>query len=348
GRLKRSNSLPTDPYILVGAHYDTWSVGATDNGTGVAAMLEIAETLNWANGGDDDDDAIGAAKAGKPGGTEAAPGRRYDIVFVGYDAEEVGLLGGYDYLRRHVVKGHDSIVSFVHLEMIGRAQQGVQEDALARFFVYSKGGPLERVTGEADMGSIYPNVLGLENVAPLSGGLIPTDVQGMYWSGIDGTIAFGASPFYHTSADTPSTVDLPFLATNTAALRQLVNEVDQEPAASFGSTDPNRMYPEVHVDRSNPAFARVDVTVRDFAGQPVPTPWARVQLFVDDFITPQQAGVPAQNAAVQEVVGDQNGKVTFDIASSLMKAGKASRWVHVRVGKATERFPRGEGVVEIN
>ncbi|MCU0687400.1 MAG: M28 family peptidase, partial [Polyangiaceae bacterium] len=42
GRLKRPGSKPNDPYILVGAHYDTWATGATDNGTGVAAMLEIA------------------------------------------------------------------------------------------------------------------------------------------------------------------------------------------------------------------------------------------------------------------------------------------------------------------
>ncbi len=318
GRLKRPYSRPGDPYILVGAHYDTWGTGSTDNSTGVASMLELAETLSrW-------------------------PSRRYDVVFVAYDAEEIGLLGGYDYLRKHVIRGGDSIVAFLHLEMTGRAKPEFQGDLLARYLVHTQGGPLGRVAQEADMASIYPLVLGLENVAPTLGGNIPTDVQGMYWHGIDGTIVFGASPFYHTAADTPDTIDLPFLASNTLALKKYLDELDQEPSASFNPRDENLLYPEVHLDTSNPALTRVDVTVRDLNGQVVPTPWARLQLYVDDFITPQQAGVSEANSGVQERIGDQNGKVTFDVASSLLQAGDCSRWLQVRVGNESERFPRGE------
>lgn len=324
GRLKRPNSSPSDPYILVGAHYDTWTAGAIDNCTSVAAMLEIARTLK-----------------------NSPAARNYDVVFVGYDAEEVGVLGGYDYLRQHVVHNRETVMAFVHLEMLGRAKPELQGLTLPRYFVHSQNSPLARLAEEADVDSLFPFVFGLENVVSLTGGIIPTDVQGMYWYGVDGTIAFGASPFYHTAADTADTVDMPFVASNTERLLTFLNDLDQEPAATFSPKDPTLLYPEIHLDRSNPAITRVDVTVRDANGQPVPSPWARVQLYVNDFITPQKAGVPENNAGVQEVIGDQNGKVTFDIASSLVKSDYRSRWIQVRVGNASDRYPRGEGIVEI-
>lgn len=323
GRYKRPGAGPNDPYILVGAHYDTWATGSTDNSSGVAAMLEIIETLN-------------------------TQGRQHDIVFVAYDAEEIGLFGGYDYLRRHVVAGDDSIVAFLNLEMIGRAKPQFQGDLLPRYFVHTQGGPMARLADEADLDSVYPAVLGLENVAPLVGGLIPTDVQGLYWYGIDGTIAFGASPFYHTDADTPDTLDMPFLVSNTAALKSFVDRLDLEPPASFAPRDPTLYYPEVQTNNADPSTFRVVVTVRDVDGQPIANPWARVQLYVNDFVTPKKTGVPENRSAVQELVGDANGQVTFEIDRSLVQSGFGSRWVQVRVGSSLERFPRGEGLTKIN
>ncbi|MCU0687332.1 MAG: M28 family peptidase [Polyangiaceae bacterium] len=325
GRLSSSHSQPGDPYILVGAHYDTWSTGATDNGTGIASMLEIASTLSrW-------------------------PSRNYDVVFVGYDAEELGLLGGYDYLRRHVVRDGDSIVAFVNLEMTGMAKAEFQGNLVPRFFVYSQGSPLAEVAGEANLASVYPQLLGLENVAPIVGGNIPTDVQGLYWSGIDGSIAFGGSPFYHTVADTPSTIDTAFLANNTVVLRNFLDHLDQEPAVSFQPKDPTLLYPEVTLNTDNPSTTRVEVTVRDANGQLVASPWARVQIYVDDFVTPQPVGITA-SSGVQELTGGVDGKVSFDISSAVLRSGSGGRWVHVRVGtepNRVPRIPRGERVLEV-
>ncbi|HEU4409748.1 MAG TPA: M28 family metallopeptidase [Polyangiaceae bacterium] len=322
GRIKRPGSQWSDPYLLVGAHYDTWSTGSTDNGTGVAAMLEIASTLDKST-------------------------LQNDVVFVAYNAEEVGLLGGYDYLRKHVVLGGEAIKAFMNLEMIGRAKTELGGATLSRFFVHTQGGPMARLADEADVETVYPVIAGLENVAPTSGGNIPTDAQGFYWYGIDGTIGFGASPFYHTTADTPDTIDMPFLVSNTNALKNFLGRIDDEPAASFAPRDPTLYYPEVTTDSSNPSFLRVSVTVRDVNGAPVANPWARVQLYVNDFVTPQLASVPENLSAVQELVGDANGKVTFDIAKSLVQMGWSSRWVQVRVGNASERFPRGEGLKKL-
>jgi len=70
---------PTNPTIILGAHYDstamkTGSMGATDNGAGVAAMLAIAEAL-----------------------TSRTP-ENYNIRFIAFGAEEIGLQGSNYYV----------------------------------------------------------------------------------------------------------------------------------------------------------------------------------------------------------------------------------------------------------
>jgi hypothetical protein len=70
---------PTKPIIILGAHYDSTamksgSMGATDNGAGVAAMLAIAEAL-----------------------TTKIP-KNYNIRFIAFGAEEIGLQGSNYYV----------------------------------------------------------------------------------------------------------------------------------------------------------------------------------------------------------------------------------------------------------
>lgn len=66
---KKPKGSPT-PLVIVGAHYDAVSAGkgADDNASGVAVMLEVAERIKKYS-------------------------REYDIVFVAFGAEEVGLRG---------------------------------------------------------------------------------------------------------------------------------------------------------------------------------------------------------------------------------------------------------------
>jgi Zn-dependent M28 family amino/carboxypeptidase len=71
---------PTKPTIILGAHYDstamkTGSMGATDNGAGVAAMLAIAEALS-----------------------DKIP-ENYNIRFIAFGAEEIGLQGSNYYVE---------------------------------------------------------------------------------------------------------------------------------------------------------------------------------------------------------------------------------------------------------
>lgn len=84
-----------DHHIILGAHRDAVAVspGADDNGSGVAAVLEAARIL-------------------KDYETYST------IVFILFDAEELGLLGSWAYADEAVARG-DSIIYMLNLDMIG-------------------------------------------------------------------------------------------------------------------------------------------------------------------------------------------------------------------------------------
>jgi len=77
---KKPKTNPT-PLVIVGAHYDSvranagvgGGLGADDNASGVAVMLEVAERIAHYN-------------------------HEYDLVFVAFGAEEAGLLGSFHYV----------------------------------------------------------------------------------------------------------------------------------------------------------------------------------------------------------------------------------------------------------
>ena len=62
--------------IVVGAHYDSWHAGAIDNCTAVGSLLFIADAIR----------DVPLA---------------YTVVLAGWDAEEIGLTGSYDWVARH-------------------------------------------------------------------------------------------------------------------------------------------------------------------------------------------------------------------------------------------------------
>jgi Zn-dependent M28 family amino/carboxypeptidase len=92
--------------VLVGAHFDSWHAGAADNAGGVAALLALAAR-------------------------QAARGRpRRTLVFAAWDGEELGLFGGYHWLRQHAAFGDAPLQAFVNLEIPSAGEGEVR--ALAR------------------------------------------------------------------------------------------------------------------------------------------------------------------------------------------------------------------------
>ena len=106
GILPGSDPALAGEYVVVGAHYDHIGVdpwgrigyGADDNGSGVAAMIEVAQAL-----------------------AEARPPR--SILFCGFSAEEDGLHGSRAFVRHSPVP-HESMVAMLNLDMIGRGETG--------------------------------------------------------------------------------------------------------------------------------------------------------------------------------------------------------------------------------
>jgi aminopeptidase YwaD len=84
-----------DEKVIVGGHYDSQLAGplAWDNGTGVAALLEMARVL-----------------AGKH--------PRRTVVFIAFSAEEIGLLGSAAYVQEHTKELSKHAVGMINLDAV--------------------------------------------------------------------------------------------------------------------------------------------------------------------------------------------------------------------------------------
>ena len=101
-------------YIVVGAHFDHLGVredgaiysGADDNASGVAVLIELARMLR-----------------------ENQSNLKRSVIFVGFDAEEIGLIGSTDFARRfNDTFPNGNIVLMLSLDMVGwYAESGMVE-----------------------------------------------------------------------------------------------------------------------------------------------------------------------------------------------------------------------------
>ena len=93
-----------DEWVVVGAHFDHEGVrggkimnGANDNASGTAALLMIAELL----------------------ARQATPPKR-SVLFIGFEAEEKGLLGSRYYVE-HPLVPLENTVAMINMDMVGRS-----------------------------------------------------------------------------------------------------------------------------------------------------------------------------------------------------------------------------------
>ncbi len=109
GHIPGSDPVLKDEFIILGAHHDHMGVdkegrifwGADDNASGTTALLELSEAFLR---------------------NPAKPGR--SILLAAWGAEEIGLLGSRDYVRRPPVPLQQTVAMF-QMDMIGRnAQHG--------------------------------------------------------------------------------------------------------------------------------------------------------------------------------------------------------------------------------
>jgi hypothetical protein len=290
--------------LLVGAHFDTWFAGASDNGGGVATMLALAE--RWSR--------------------RARP--RHTLVFIGYDGEEVALYGGYHFLRRHVVVGGESILAVLNFEVpsaVGATLLGLgrsNHDVLVQ--------DLDGLSYD------YPLFAGLEFVPILFGGIIPTDIQGIYRDGVPTASTAVDAPYYHTVEDTPDKVDVPALSAAADDFDRALVKLAAEPPERFAGLDDKLWTATVTArPRAVGEALTVEVAVQDAFGQPQAAAPVGASLLYDDFF----------EAAHLETITDGSGAARFDFAAADTARGQGDRWVHVTAGPT---YPLVEKILPVD
>ena len=212
--LFRLATVPTNEWILVGAHLDSVrNAGANDNGTGTACILEMAWVLR------------------------GLLDRRVNVLFVFFDEEERGLIGSYA-LAAKFAQEKMSLTSVHTIDMMGwdadkdRAVEIEQPD-----------GGLWEYYNAANA----RHGLGLKLVRTSSGA---TDHVAFRESGFRSVglceewVGGDTTPYYHRKSDTFATVDLDYLTSTTRLFTAVVVDlVSQVPAPEKQPFDPHESFP---------------------------------------------------------------------------------------------------------
>ena len=102
---------------------------------------------------------------------------------------------------------------------------------------------LDEALQAAHLRQIYGVYAGLEIVAQLFGGIIPTDIQGVYRGGIPTVTTAVTNPYYHTVMDTPDKVDLQLLVDSTDAFDAAIDDIGKLEPSDFAVADPTSCGP---------------------------------------------------------------------------------------------------------
>jgi Zn-dependent M28 family amino/carboxypeptidase len=295
GVLKGTDS--TQGEIVIGAHYDTWFAGSTDNGGGIASVIAIAERR---------------ALRKRPAPT---------VVFVGYDGEEVALFGGYHFLRTHRILNKETILAVLNLETPSSASGG---GGLA----YSDLAGLNQLLITAGLNDYYSLYATMGTVPQLFGGIIPTDIQGIYRNGVPTVSTAVNGPYYHTTQDTPDKVNLAFLSGLDLLVDGAIDDVAQTGPMCCSGPDSEIWQAAVTLGsraETDPIVATAVIT--DATGAPQVSVPASATLLYDDFF-------PA--GAVLSATTDSTGTATFTFPASIATQGTGqgtgTRWVDVTAG----------------
>ncbi len=214
--------------VVIGAHYDTvpHSPGANDNGSGVAALLEIARALR-----------------------DFRPERTLRLVaFVNEEAPfyRTGEMGSQVYARRARAHG-DDIVAMLSLETIGHYSDapGSQRfpNPLYAWFYPDTGNFVAFVSNLASWGLLRRCLQRFRRLSefPAQGVAAPGSLTGIGWSdhasfwdqGYQALMVTDTAPFryphYHRPSDTPDKLDYDAFARVTAGLINLTRDLTRAP-----------------------------------------------------------------------------------------------------------------------
>jgi Peptidase family M28/PA domain len=309
--IKKGAAHP-DRLIVVGGHFDSWHGGAVDNCSAIGSMLEILETV----------------KALKP---------EYTLVFGAWDAEEVGLVGSYNWAMRHQGLVRQTVLN-ENLEMTSAATYvgASRLDYSAINLVFGTLSPVMNALlyQAAARSGFAPVPTTAAAVRSISGGIIPTDLQPFYAQGVQGFSTFSSTPYYHTVRDDADKLDPASHERVTGVLRDVLVGAQAVPPEALASP---REVPTVTV--TAPAAAApgaavpVNISVTDPLGQPLTG--ATVKVLVN------QRDHWAVDERTAEEVG--NGRYRYTVPAGRTEADRT--WITATVDQP---FYIGQGFAAVD
>ncbi|MCP3135948.1 M20/M25/M40 family metallo-hydrolase [Pyxidicoccus xibeiensis] len=229
--------------IVIGAHYDHLGfggrnslapdrhephVGADDNASGVAGLLEIARTL--------------AEQRGQ---------LKRDVLFVAFSGEETGVLGSTHFTRQRGDAGMKGIAAMLNLDMVGRLRSGGLTVLGAESA--SEWGPL--VTAACDKARVSCSASG--------DGYGPSDHSPFYAAGVPVLHFFtGAHSDYHKPTDTVDGLNVAGTARVAGIVSDVALALDGKAALTY------RKVPSPAPRGDMRSFNASLGTVPDYAGPP--------------------------------------------------------------------------------
>lgn len=192
----------SDAVILISAHYDTIgkSHGANDDGSGIAAMLTIANitiNLNF----------------------------NHSIRFIAVSGEEVGTYGSFYDARKSYLRG-ENIIAVLNIDMIGYANQS--DEHIVQIFTQSRSEWIVELAEE--MSEKYQNYF---NIIPQHSMHYPADYESYYDLGFDGVQITQCKPedahWFHTPNDTLDKITYNYLANVTKLVLTMTCELAFKP-----------------------------------------------------------------------------------------------------------------------
>src|SRR5262249_41923324 len=153
---------------------------------------------------------------------------------------------------------------------------------------------------------LYPFYVGMDLVPQIFGGVIPTDIQGIYRGGVPTATTATDSAYYHTVEDTPEKVDIKMLAHAVDDFDAALDKLMAIHLNAFSTPDPKLWRAVVAVQPRQPADPLVvQATITDSSGAPQANVSARADLYSDDFF----------DAGTQTVTTDAAGRATFTFSA---------------------------------
>ncbi len=252
----RPGTTYPDKYIVVAGHYDSWYAGANDNCSAIGTLLSVAEANK-----------------------DMAPA--YNMIYIGWGAEEPGLVGSYTWLWRNQKLVPDIALN-VNLEETATAafdDQGTSGDGKTSTLTFGSTSPAMNalVAASAAPNQVVPPVnVPVTAERLVSGGIIATDLEGFYAQGVQAISTASSSPYYHTTGDTSDTVNPKDLEFVTAYIRDFTRAAQLVPPAGLQL----REVPTVSVNVPSQAAAGaelpIDITVVGPLGEPISGDGVRV------------------------------------------------------------------------